>query len=92
MKLNTHVHLPQGEGFVPSEKGRYQFFYPNNRYCSDQMFTMAKYDVTLVPVPSNTRCLKASGELVPFLVSKQFALDHLMEYRIIWLEKDTCKM
>ena len=76
------TNITIGTPFFHSEKGKYRFFYPN----WDNKSTTAKEDTNAEAVPTGVRCIKSCENKTPVLVSEEFARNHSLQYRIIWIE------
>ena len=78
--MDKFQRLPKGAPFSPSAEGVYRFLYPADGK------RLAHTETVVGPVPSGVRCPKHYGKLQPHLVTKRFAQEHSLRYRIIWIE------
>lgn len=77
--MDKFLQLPRGAPFLPSVPGEYRFLYPADEAQLSLTETVA------VLVSSGIRCPSHYGNYTPYLVTKKFAQDHSLRYRVIWM-------
>ena len=78
--------LKEGQTFIPSVRGHYNFLYPDSSFLS-QDSAMVALGHTYLKKPLNIKHAKQPKELTPYMVSESFAYLHSLKYKMIWIKE-----